>query len=89
MRFRPGDVVNAVGGVKRGELGDGLGGVEVEDVETAVAEDAEVLGSAHGETVLVKWTEFDGVAVKWGFEYRHDYFPAKFFEDDFVLYWEV
>lgn len=40
-------------------------------METAVAEDAEVLGGADGETMLVKWTEFNGVAVKWGFEDRH------------------
>lgn len=71
MRFRPSDVVNAVGSVERGELREGLRGVEVEDVETAVTEDSEVLGGADGETVLEKWTEFDGVAVKWGFENRH------------------
>lgn len=80
MRFRPSDVVNAVGSVERGELRDGLRGVEVEDVETAVAEDAEVLGGGDGETVLEKWTEFDGVAVKRGFEYRH---VCLFSDDDF------
>lgn len=77
MRFRPSYVVNAVGSVERGELRDGLRGVEVQDVETAVAEDAEVLGGGDGETVLEKWTEFDGVAVKWGFEHRHVCFPMR------------
>lgn len=76
VRFRPSYVVNAVRSVERSELGDGLGGVEVKDVDTAVSEDAEVLGGADGQTVLVKWTEFHGVAVKWGFKYRHNYFPT-------------
>lgn len=41
-------------------------------METAVAEDSEVLGSGDGETVLVEGAEFDGVAVERGFEDRHD-----------------
>ena len=73
--FGPSDIVYAVGGVVGGELGDGCGGAasgrEVEDVEAAIAEDAEVLGGGYGETVLVERTEFDGVAVEWGFEEGH------------------
>lgn len=66
----PGDVVDAVGGVEGGNFGDGSGG-EVEDVEAAVAEDAEVLGGGDGEAVLVEGAEFDGVAVEGGFEDGH------------------
>ncbi|PON87316.1 hypothetical protein TorRG33x02_169520, partial [Trema orientale] len=72
----PGDIVHAVGGVVRGELGDGCwGGArrggEFEDVEAAVADDAEVLGGGDGEAVLVEGAELDGVAVEWGFEDGH------------------
>lgn len=74
MGFRPCEVVDAVSGVEEGEFGDGggVGGGKVEDVETAVAEDAEVLRSGDCETVFVEWTEFYGVAVEWGLEHRHD-----------------
>lgn len=41
-------------------------------METAVAEDAEVLRSGDCETVFVEWTEFYGVAVERGLEHRHD-----------------
>ena len=45
--FRPRDVVYAIDGVVGSKLGDGYGGAasrrEVEDVEVAIAEDAEVL----------------------------------------------
>lgn len=74
VRFRPGEVVDAVGGVVGDELGDrGEGGVrgEVEDVEAAVAEDAEVLGGGDGEAVLVERAEVDGVTVEGGFENGH------------------
>lgn len=71
MGFRPGNVVNAVGGVEGGDFGDWAGGRKLDDVETAVAEDAEVLRSGDGETLFVKRAEFDGVTVEWGFEYRH------------------
>lgn len=74
MGFGPGEVVDAVGGVEEGELGDGGGGWgwgEVEDVEAAIAEDAEVLGGGYGQAVFVKGAEFNGVAVEWGFEHRH------------------
>lgn len=68
----PGDVVDPVGGVEGGDFGDGSGGGgEVEDVEAAVAEDAEVLGGGDGEAVLVEGAEFDGVAVEGGFEEGH------------------
>jgi len=40
-------------------------------VETTVAEDSKVLGSGDGETGFVKWAEFDGVAIEWGFEDWH------------------
>lgn len=71
--FRPGEVVDAVSGVVSDELGDGDGGVrgEVEDVETAVAEDSEVLGGGDGEAILVEWAELDGVTVERGFENGH------------------
>lgn len=40
-------------------------------METAVAEDAEVLGGGDGDAVFVEWTELDGVTVEGGFENRH------------------
>lgn len=40
-------------------------------METAVAEDAEVLGGGDGDAIFVEWTELDGVTVEWGFENRH------------------
>lgn len=40
-------------------------------METTVAEDSKVLGSGDGETRFVKWAEFDGVAIEWGFEDWH------------------
>ncbi|KAM3748351.1 hypothetical protein ACB098_05G102300 [Castanea mollissima] len=69
----PGDVVDAVGGVEGGELYErgGRSGREVEDVDAAVAEDAEVLGGGYGEAGLVEWAEFYGVSVEWGFEDGH------------------
>lgn len=71
--LRPGAVVDAVGRVEEAELGDGGlgGGRELEDVEAAVAEDAEVLGGGDGEPVLIKRAEFYRIAIKGGFEERH------------------
>lgn len=73
MRFRPGDVVDAVGGVVSGDFGDWEGGIggEFEDVETAVAEDAEVLSGGDGDAIFVERAEFDGVTVEWGFKNWH------------------
>lgn len=74
MGFGPGDVVDSVGGVEEGEFSDGGGrwrGGEVEDVETAIAEDAEVLGGGNRQAVFVEGAKFDGVAVERGFEHRH------------------
>ena len=71
MGLGPGNIVDAVGGVEGGEFGDGSSGREVEDVEAAVAKDAEVLGGGNGETVLVEWAEFYCVAVEWGLEDWH------------------
>lgn len=74
MGFGPGDIVDSVGGVEGDELGDGSGARgrgEVDDVEAAVAEDAEVLGGGDGEAGLVEGAELDGVAVERGFEYWH------------------
>ena len=50
----PGDVVDAIGGVEGGDLYErgGRSGREVEDVEAAVAKDAEVLGGGYGEYPL-------------------------------------
>lgn len=73
----PGHVVDAVSGVEGGDLGDGGGGrggggrEEVNDVEAAVSEDAEVLGGGDGEAGLVVGAEFHGVAVERGFEDWH------------------
>ena len=71
--FGPGHVVDAVGGVVGDQLRDGEGRLrgEVEDVEAAVAQDAEVLGGGHGQAVLVEGAELYGVAVERGFENRH------------------
>lgn len=74
MGFGPGDIVDSVGGVEGDELGDGCGARgrgEVDDVEAAVAEDAEVLRGGDGEAGLVEGAELDGVAVERGFEYWH------------------
>lgn len=79
MGLGPCDVVYAVGGVVGDELGDwlvGCGGAqrgrgEVDNVEAAVAEDAEVLGGGDGEPRLVEGAELDGVAVERGFKYWH------------------
>ncbi|KAL2511647.1 Tonoplast dicarboxylate transporter [Abeliophyllum distichum] len=47
------------------------GGVQLEDVEAAVSEYAEVLGGRDSQLGLVEWAEFDGVAIERGFEYWH------------------
>lgn len=62
VRFRPAEVVDAVGGIKGRAFCDG--GSELEDVKTAVAEYAEVLSGSDCELVLVEWAEFDGVPVE-------------------------
>lgn len=69
MGLRPAQIVDAVGSVERGAFRDG--GTELEDVDAAVAEDAEVLGGGDGELVLVERAEFDGVAVERGLKDRH------------------
>lgn len=72
MGFGPCEVVNTVGSVEGDEFGEsGSGGGDVEDVDAAITEDSEVLGGGNGETGLVEGREFDGVAVKWGFEDGH------------------
>lgn len=73
MGLRPGYVVDAVGGVVGGELRDWEGWVwgELEDVDAAVAQDAEVLGGGDGHAVLIEGAELHGVSVEWGFENRH------------------
>lgn len=71
MGFGPAEVVDAVGGVEGGELGDGGGGGEVEDVDAAVSEDAEVLGGGDGELGFEEGGEFHGVAIEGGLEYWH------------------
>ena len=75
-----GEVVDAVGGVVGGELGEGLGrvGGEGEDVEAAVAEDAEVLGGGDGDAVLVEGAELHRVTVEWGLENRHRFAVSVF-----------
>ncbi|KAK3431196.1 hypothetical protein EUGRSUZ_E02750 [Eucalyptus grandis] len=78
VRFRPGDVVDAVGGVEGGDLGDGgaRGGRQGEDVEAAVAEDAEVLGGRRREAVLVEGAELDGIfSGKGCFETSDELYP--------------
>lgn len=40
-------------------------------METAVSEDAEVLGGGDSKLGFVKWAEFHGVAVKWDLEDWH------------------
>lgn len=73
----PAAVVDAVGGVEGGELRDGGGtrggggGEEVEDVEAAIAEDAEVLGGGDEKAALVEGAESDGVAAEGRLEQRH------------------
>ena len=79
MGLRPCDVVYAVGGVVGDELGDWLagyagaqrGGREVDDVEAAVAEDAEVLRGGDREPGLVEGAELNGVTVERSFEHWH------------------
>lgn len=72
MRFGPGDVVNTVGSVEGDEFREsGSARREVEYVETAVSEDAEVLGSGDGEARLVEGREFDRVAIERRFKNRH------------------
>lgn len=69
VRFRPADVVDSVGCVEGGALGDG--GAELEDVDPAVAEYAEILRGGDGDLVLVERAEFDGVAVERRLENWH------------------
>lgn len=57
MGFRPAAIVDAVGGVEGGEFSDRRRG-ELEDVETAVSEDSEVLGGANCYLRFVKRAEF-------------------------------
>lgn len=71
MGLGPGAVIDAVGGVEGGKGGDAAGGGEFEDVEAAVAEDAEVLGGGDEEAGLVEGGEFHGVAVERSLEPRH------------------
>lgn len=86
MGFRPAEVVDAVGGVEGGAFCDG--GSELEDVEAAVAEYAEILGRGDCELVLVEWAEFDGVAVERGLENWHVAVAALVAENG-VLWWWV
>lgn len=69
VRFRPAEVVDAVGRVEGGALCDG--GTELEDVDAAVAEYAEILGGGDCELVLVERAEFDGVAVERRLKHWH------------------
>lgn len=69
MGLRPAKVVDAVGGVKGNDFSDG--GVQLEDVDAAVSEYAEVLGRGNRELGFVEWAEFDGVTVEGGLEDRH------------------
>lgn len=72
VRFGPRDVVDSVGGVKGDVLGDGAGGIEIEDVKATIAEDSKILGSGDGDTGLVKGAELDRVAIEGGFKDGHD-----------------
>lgn len=40
-------------------------------MDTSVAEDAKILGGGDGKAGLIEGAELYGVAVEWGFEYRH------------------
>lgn len=72
VRFGPGDVVDSVGGVEGEVLGNWAGGVEIENVQAAIAEDSEILGGGDGEAGLVEGAELDGVAIEGGFKDGHD-----------------
>ncbi|KAI4304910.1 hypothetical protein MLD38_040367 [Melastoma candidum] len=67
MGFGPGKVVDAVDGVEGetgGDWGRSSAAGEGEDVESTVAENAEVLGGSDGEEIGVERGELDGVPFK-------------------------
>lgn len=69
VRFRPAEVVDAVGRVEGGAFCDG--GAELEDVDAAVPEYAEILGGGDCELVLVERAELDRVAVERRLKHWH------------------
>lgn len=80
MGLRPGTVVDAIGGFKGSELGDDAGGRgEVEDVEAAIADEAEVLGGGDEDAGLVEGAELHGVTIELGSERWHRRFSRVFF----------
>lgn len=83
--LRPGYVVDTISSVESSKLRDSVRGIwgEVEDVQTTIAKDAEVLGSGDGQATFVEWAELHGVAVEWGFEQWHGFWDFRF--GDFAL----
>lgn len=73
VRFGPRNIVDTVSGVESDVLGNGTGGIEIEDVKAAIAEDSEILGGGDGDAGLVEGAEFDGVAIEGGFKDGHDW----------------
>lgn len=71
VRFGPRDVVDSVGSVEGDVLGNGTGGIEIEDVKATIAEDSEILGGGDGDAGLVEGAELDGVAIEGGFKDGH------------------
>lgn len=72
VRLGPSAVVDAIGGVEGAELDDGAGGgVDVDDLDSAIPDDAEVLGARHHEPRLEEGTELDGVPAEPRLEDRH------------------